>query len=63
MKLSELLRSVTTLTGSNDGISWYPIRPQTEENTFIVKRIKAAIKVLLGKADAVEWDYPKGETE
>ena len=58
MKLSDLLKSVTTLTGSDDGIAWYPIRPQTAENTFFIQRAKAAWGVLTGKADAVEWDFP-----
>lgn len=59
MKLSVLLISVTTLTGSRDGISWYPIRPKTSENTFLTQRVKAAWRVLTGKSDAIEWDYPK----
>ena len=58
MKLSDLLKSVVTLTGSEDGISWYPIRPQTAENTFLIPRAKAAWRVLTGKSDAVEWDFP-----
>lgn len=59
MKLSDLLQSVTQLTGSTDGRSWYPIRPITAENTFLGLRLKAAIRVLFGKSDAIEWDYPK----
>lgn len=59
MKLSDLLQSVTQLTASTDGISWYPVRPQTAENTFVMPRIKAAWRVLFGKSDAIEWDYPK----
>ena len=58
MKLSDLLKSVVTLTGSEDGISWYPLRPQTAENTFLIPRAKAAWRVLTGKSDAVEWDFP-----
>lgn len=58
MKLSELLQSVTQNTASEDGISWYPIRPKTYENTFYIPRIKAALRVLIGKSDAIEWDYP-----
>ena len=59
MKLSSLLQSVTQNTASTDGISWYPIRPTTAENTFMWPRIKAAVRVLVGQSDAVEWDYPK----
>lgn len=59
MRLSDLLQSVTQLTASNGDGSWYPLRPKTAENTFFKHRIKAAWKVLTGKADAVEWDYPK----
>lgn len=59
MKLSSLLQSVTQITASVDGISWYPVRPITAENTFLLPRIKAAWRVLIGKADAIEWDYPK----
>lgn len=60
MKLSVLLKSVTSLTAkSADGIGWYPVRPKTAENTFLLQRIKAAWRVLLGKSDAIEWDYPK----
>lgn len=58
MKLSVLLQSVTNNTASEDGVSWYPLRPKTAENTFVIPRIRAAIRVLLGKSDAVEWDYP-----
>lgn len=60
MKLSTLLKSVTTLTAKEkDGIGWYPVRPQTAENTFLIRRLFAAWRVLTGKADAIEWDYPK----
>ena len=59
MKLSDLLQSVTQLTTSDDGISWYPLRPSTAENIFITLRVRAAIRVLAGKSDAVEWDFPK----
>lgn len=58
MKLSALLQSVTQNTASVDGISWYPIRPRTAENTFLLYRIKAAWRVLAGENDAIEWDYP-----
>ena len=62
MKLSVLLKSVTTLTGKVDNSGeWYPVRPSTAENTFIIPRIKAAFRVLLGKSDAIEWDYPTEE--
>ena len=58
MKLSDLLQSVTQLTAKgDDGISWYPVRPTTAENTFIALRIKASLRVLFGKSDAIEWDY------
>lgn len=63
MKLSVLLQSVTQNTASIDGVSWYPIRPITAENTFLVPRIKAALRVLFGKSDAVEWDYPNNSKE
>lgn len=59
MKLSQLLQSAIENRASEDRIYWYPVRPKTAENTFIVPRIKAAIRVLFGKSDAVEWDYPK----
>ncbi len=59
MKLSDLLQSVTQNTASIDGISWYPVRPVTAENTFLLPRIRAALRVLLGTSDAIEWDYPK----
>ena len=61
MKLSSLLQSVTQHTASLDGIGWYPVRPMTAENTFIIPRIKAAYRVLTGKSDAIEWDYPQGK--
>ena len=61
MKLSELLQSVTQNTASLDGITWYPVRPQTAENTFLLHRIRAALRVLRGTSDAIEWDYPKGK--
>jgi hypothetical protein len=59
MKLSALLQSVTQNAASNGDGAWYPIRPITAENTFLKHRIAAAVRVLLGKSDAVEWDYPK----
>jgi len=58
MRLSDLLQSVTQNTASIDGVSWYPVRPMTAENTFFPQRLKAAWRVLTGKSDAVEWDYP-----
>ena len=59
MKLSELLQNVTQHTASIDGISWYPVRPITAENTFLINRIKAAFRVIVGKSDAIEWDFPR----
>lgn len=56
MKLSTLLEDVRTTCASTDGNTWYPLRPQTAENTFLTLRIKAAWRVLIGKSDAVEWD-------
>lgn len=58
MKLSDLLQSVTQNTASVDGVRWYPVRPMTAENTFFVRRVKAAWRVLVGTSDAIEWDYP-----
>jgi len=58
VKLSDLLQCVTQNTASHDGISWYPVRPTTAENTFLPQRIKAAWRVLMGASDAIEWDYP-----
>lgn len=58
MKLSNLLQTVTQNTASIDGVSWYPVRPITAENTFLLLRIKAALRVLVGTSDSVEWDYP-----
>ncbi len=58
MKLSDLLQSVTQNTASIDGVRWYPVRPMTAENTFLLPRAKAAWRVLAGKSDAIEWDYP-----
>ncbi len=59
MKLDTLLKSCREVKASNDGIHWYPLRPETAENTFIWHRIKAAWLVLTGKADAVEWNMPE----
>ena len=59
MKLSNLLQTVTSLTAKDPtGTGWYPVRPKTAENTFIRYRIAAALRVLSGKSDAIEWDYP-----
>jgi hypothetical protein len=57
MKLSTLLQSVTQNTASDDGIRWYPLRPKTAENTLLIPRMKAAMRVLRGQSDAVEWDF------
>ena len=59
MKLSVLLQSVTQNTSSIDGVSWYPVRPMTAENTFLLQRMKAAWRVFIGASDAIEWDYPR----
>ncbi len=63
MELTALLQSVTQVTAKDPtdskGERWYPVRPVTAENTFIRLRAAAALRVLLGKSDAVEWDYPK----
>jgi hypothetical protein len=56
MKLSRLLENVNSISASSDGVHWYPLRPSTAENTFIIPRIKAAWRVLTGKSDAIEWD-------
>lgn len=58
MKLSNLLECVNSVQASKDGTHWYPARPMTAENTFLIPRIKAAWRVLTGKSDAVEWDEP-----
>ena len=55
MKLIDLLNSVQSVSASVDGKQWFPARPQTIENTFLKHRIAAAWKVLIGRADAVEW--------
>jgi len=62
MKLSDLLQSVTQNTASIDGVRWYPARQKSAENTFIKHRIRAAWRVLTGKSDAVEWDFPEATT-
>ena len=56
MKLSQILEGCKTTQGTFDGKSWFPARPMTGENTFLLPRIKAAWRVLTGKSDAVEWD-------
>jgi hypothetical protein len=56
MKLSNLLEHVYTISATVDGVHYYPPRPQTAENTFLVPRIKAAWRVLIGRSDAIEWD-------
>lgn len=61
MKLNDLLNSVFTTSASADGKRWYPVRPQTAENTFLLPRIKAALRVLRGKSDAVEWPEVKSD--
>jgi len=58
MKLSVLLQSVSETTASDEHGNWYPLRPKTAENTFLRYRILAAVRVLFGKSDAIEWDYP-----
>lgn len=59
MKLSHLMASVASIHQSSDGAVFYPSRPATAENTFLVLRIKAAWRVLVGKSDAVEWPEQK----
>jgi len=63
MKLSNLIETLNTLSGSTNGRVWHPIRPSTAENTFLLFRIKAAWKVLTGRADALEWDVPSTTKE
>ncbi len=58
MKLSTLIKTLNTVQGSSDGVTWHPVRPSTAENTFLLMRIKAAWRVLTGKADALDWDVP-----
>jgi len=62
MKLSTLIKTLNTLSGSTDGRTWRPVRPSTAENTFLLLRIKAAWKVLAGRADAIEWDVSPAAT-
>ena len=58
MKLSTLSETLNTVSGSTDGRTWHPVRPSTAENTFLVLRLKAAWRVLTGRADALDWDAP-----
>lgn len=55
MHVSTLLDIVRTISCSGDGHNWKPLRPSTAENTFWKYRIRSAWKVLIGKADAIEW--------
>lgn len=56
MKIEKLVEFIKQTSVSHDGVTWYPARPMTYENTFLIPRIKAAWRVLTGRADAVEWD-------
>lgn len=58
MHIKTLIQTVQTVSGSVDGKNWLPVRPQTAENTFLIPRIRAAWRVLIGQADAVEWHEP-----
>ncbi len=55
MNIQDLLRQCATNQASADGKTYHPCRMQSAENTFLIERIKAAWKVLTGKADAIEW--------
>lgn len=55
MNIRDLIDHCHQVQGSSDGRTWHPARPATAENTFLWLRIKAAWRVLLGKADAVDW--------
>ena len=59
MKLDELISFSRSTSESYDGKHWVPCRPMTAENTFLMPRIKAAWRVLLGHSDAVEWVQPQ----
>lgn len=58
MKLHHFIDALKTRRLADDG-TWRPVRPQTAENTFLWLRIKAAWRVLVGKADAVDWPEVK----
>ena len=55
MKIQDLMTFSKEVQGSSDGGAWHPIRFKSSENTFLLPRIKAALRVLLGKADALDW--------
>ena len=55
MKIQDLITSSKEVQGSSDGKTWHPIRSKSSEKTFLMPRIKAALRVLLGKADALDW--------
>jgi hypothetical protein len=57
MKLSDLISDMCEISCSVPGSGrMNPLRPMTAENNFLKYRIRAAWKVLTGKADALEWD-------
>lgn len=62
MKLKELIETINSTSASPDGVNWYPVRPMTMENTFLLCRIKAAWRVLTGKSDSIEWPEMRQET-
>jgi len=55
MKIQNLIDFMKSTQASKDGYHWHPVRPLTSENTFLKLHIKMAWKVLIGKADAIEW--------
>jgi len=55
MKIKTLLQNCETVQASTNGGPYHPTRPHTAENTFLWLRIKAAGRVLSGRADSVEW--------
>lgn len=56
MNIKDLLEHCKSIQASSDGKTWAPCRPQTAENTFLKRRLKAAWAVLMGRADAVTWE-------
>ena len=55
MKVQDFVMQLNECQGSLDGKVWHPVRCKTSENTFWTERIKAAWRVLMGRADVIDW--------
>lgn len=56
MKIADLTFMASSVIAQKPDGQWVPARPITRENNTLWARLKCAYKVLVNRADIVEWE-------